>query len=74
MRKNDPIIPREEPLIPFRRVSTWGVTWGVKKKPAFSAGRVDCHGIRFSLLEPEFIFVGDVFLIRGEDGRLRREQ
>ena len=47
---------------------------GVKKKPAFSAGRVDYHGARFSLFEPEFIFVRDVFLIRREDGRLRREQ
>ena len=74
MRKNDPIIPREEPLTPFRRVSTWGDYLGGQEKPASSAGRVDYYGARFSLFEPEFIFIGDVLLIRGEDGRLRREQ
>ena len=48
MRKNNRAIPREGPLARLwpciNFVITWGVTLGVKKKPASFAGRVDCLG------------------------------
>ena len=52
MGKNNRAIPREGPLARLWSCIifvitcgvAWGVTWGVKKKPASSAGRVDYHG------------------------------
>lgn len=78
MRKHDRAIPREGALARLwsciNFVITWGVTWGVKKNPRLPRVELVTMAPRFSFLEPKFILVGDVLLIRGEDGRLRREQ